>query len=89
MGKPTSRPQMSLLSGSVYDDWGGLPESHWAYGFFEHIYQALDDAQFADLYESGGRQPVSPRLLVCITLLQYMQRVSDREAVERSIDSRS
>ena len=89
MGKPKSKPQMSLLSGRVYDDWGGLPESHWSYRFFEHIYQALDDAQFADLYESGGRQPVSPRLLVCITLLQYMQRVSDREAVERSIDCRS
>ena len=89
MGKPTSKPQLSLLSGSVFDDWGGLPERHWAYRFFEHVYQALDDAQFADLYESGGRQPVSPRLLVCITLLQYIQRVSDREAVERSIDSRS
>jgi transposase len=89
MGKPASKPQLSLLSGKVYDDWGGLPQSHWAYGFFEQIYQALDDGQFADLYESGGRQPVSPRLLVCITLLQYMQRVSDREAVERSIDSRS
>ena len=89
MGKPKSKPQMSLLAGGMYDDWGGLPESHWSYRFYEHVYQALDDGQFAELYEPGGRQPISPRLLVCITLLQYMQRVSDREAVERSIDSRS
>ncbi|MCY3019775.1 MAG: transposase [Planctomycetota bacterium] len=89
MGKPKSKPQMSLLAGRVYDDWGGLPSDHWSYRFHEHVFWALDDAQFGDLYETGGRQPLSPRLLVCVTLLQYMQRVSDRSAVERSIDSRS
>jgi transposase len=89
MGKPRSRPQLSLMAGGQVDDWGGLPQSHWSYRFHEQVYCALDDAAFADLYEEGGRQPVSPGLLVCITILQYIHRVSDREAVERTIDSRS
>jgi len=89
MGKPQSRPQLSLMAGRQYDDWGGLPANHWSYRFHEHVFCELDDGEFADLYEDGGRQPVSPRLLVCITILQYIHRVSDREAVERCIDSRS
>lgn len=85
MAKPRSQPQMRLDSAHHADQAAGIPPDHWCRRFFTEIYCSFDDAQFAELYEEGGRYPISPRLLACITLLQYMFRVSDREAVENTI----
>jgi transposase len=85
MAKPRSRPQLSFDTAYLYDDAAGIAEDHWSRRFFEHVYCAFDDADFAELYEDGGRYPVSPSLLSGILLLQYMFRVSDRVAVENTI----
>jgi len=85
MAKPKSQPQLSLTSAHLHDDAPGIPPDHWSRLFFEHVYCAFDDAQFADLYEEGGRYPISPSFLSCLTLLQRMFGVSDRGAVENTI----
>jgi IS5 family transposase len=85
MAKPKSKPQLSLYSAPVTDQAAGMGPEHWSRRFFEWIRCAFDDAQFADLYQEGGRYPVSPGLLACIMILQYMFRVSDRVAVEATI----
>ena len=85
MAKPKSQPQMRLDSAHHSDRAAGIGPDHWCRRFFTHIYCSFDDAQFAELYQEGGRYPISPRLLACITLLQFMFRVSDREAVENTV----
>lgn len=85
MAKPKSRPQLSFESAHVADDAAGIPQDHWCWWFFEYVYCAFDDAQFAGMYEEGGRYPVSPSLLASVTLLQFMFRASDRVAVENTI----
>jgi transposase len=69
----------------ISDTDAGIPPQHWSRLFFAHIFCAFSDDQFADLYEEGGRYPISPSLLAAITLLQFIFRVSDREAVENTI----
>ena len=85
MAKPKSKPQLSLDSAHNSDRAAGIPPDYWCHRFFEHIYCSFDDAQFADLYEEGGRYPISPALLACITILQFMEKVSDRIAVLNTI----
>ena len=85
MGKPTRETQLRLTSAHNADRAAGIPPNHWCYRFFESIYSSFDNAQFAHLYENGGRSPISPTLLACITILQYAFKVSDRMAVESTI----
>jgi len=85
MAKPKSNAQMRLDSAHVYDDAEGIPQDDWCRLFFKHIYGAFDDADFADMYETLCRPPVSPSRLACITILQFMHKVSDREAVKATI----
>lgn len=85
MAKPRSRPQLSLDGAYLHDTAAGIDEHHWSRRFFERVYGALDDAQFAGLYHDGGRAPVSPRLLAAMTILQYMFKVSDPVAVDNSV----
>jgi transposase len=85
MAKPKSDAQLSLVSAELYDDAEGIAADHWSRLFYRHVFCALDDGQYAALYKEGGRYPISPRLLVCITILQYMFRASDRAAVENTI----
>jgi len=85
MAKPRSRPQFSMDAAYQSDDLAGIGAAHWSRLFYEQVFLALDDEDFADLYEEGARCPVSPRLLACVTLLQRMFGVSDRMAVENTI----
>lgn len=85
MAKPRSQPQLSLSSAHCADQAAGIPADHWCRRFFARVYCSFDDAQFAPLYEEGGRYPVSPALLACISILQYMWKASDRVAVENTI----
>jgi hypothetical protein len=85
MAKPRSRPQLSLTSSYLQDTAAGIGDDHWSRRFYERVYCALDDGQFAPLYHDGGRAPISPRLLAAITILQYMFKVSDATAVDDSV----
>ena len=85
MAKPRAKPQLSLDCAHVSDTAAGIPPQHWSRRFFQHIFCAFSDDQFADLYQEGGRYPISPSLLAAITLLQFIFRVPDREAVENTI----
>ena len=88
MAKPPSNAQMRLDSAHLYDDAAGIPEDDWCRLFFEHIYCAFDDADFADMYDTHGRRPVSPARVACVTIPQFMQNVSDRVAVENTVRRR-
>ena len=47
------------------------------------------DEEFADLFEDTGRQSVPPSVVATVMVLQRLEGLSDREAVERfSFDSR-
>jgi hypothetical protein len=47
------------------------------------------DEEFADLFEATGRQSVPPSVVATVMVLQRLEGLSDREAVERfSFDSR-
>jgi len=85
MAKPKSNRQFSLECAYLYDDAAGIPDDHWSRLFFEHIFCAFNDGQFADMYEEGGRYPISPAFLAALTILQYMFKVSDRQAVDNTI----
>ena len=63
MAKPKSDPQLSLESAHIHDQAAGIADDHWSRLLFEHIFCAFDDGQFADMYEEGGRYPLSPALV--------------------------
>ena len=56
--------------------------------FYAQLAQAEDlvcDADFVDLYcEDNGRPSIPPAQMVLLMILQYQERLSDREAVEHS-----
>ena len=85
MARPRCTTQLALTSAHNADRAVGIPPNHWCYRFFESIYCSFTNAQFAHLYQDGGRAPISPTLLACITILQYAFKVSDRMAVESTI----
>ena len=85
MAKPKPRPQLSLTSAHLQDTAAGIGEDHWSRLFYEHVYCAFSDAQFAALYHEGGRAPIEPRRLATLTVLQYMFKVSDATAVDNSV----
>ena len=85
MAKLPSNAQMRLDSAHLYDDAKGIGPDHWCRLFFQHVYCAFDDADFADMYDTHGRRPVSPARVAAVTILQFMQKVSDRVAVENTV----
>ena len=48
----------------------------------EHLADIIQDDQFADMYQERGRNAVSPSLLALVTLFQFQEKVTDREAAE-------
>lgn len=46
-------------------------------------YRLFPDEMFADLFESRGRQSVPPSIVAVVMVLQRLEGLSDREAVER------
>jgi len=85
MAKPKSQPQMSFESAHLHDHAAGIPQDHWSRLSFQYIFCSFDDGQFADMYEAGGRYPISPAFLAGLTILQYMFKASDRQAVDNTI----
>lgn len=48
----------------------------------DEITPLIKDSDFGDMYKEGGRPPVSPRILVLTSIMQYIERLSDRAAVK-------
>lgn len=47
----------------------------------KEIAPRIKDSDFEDMYKDGGRPPVSPRLLILVLLMQFLEGLSDRAAV--------
>lgn len=48
----------------------------------ERLYEQYDEADFADWYCAEGKPALSPVLLGFVTVFQYMESLSDREAAD-------
>lgn len=48
-----------------------------------HCHRLFPDEMFADLFQDIGRESVPPRILAVVMVLQKLEGLSDREAVER------
>ena len=48
----------------------------------DEISPLIKDSDFGDMYKDGGRPPVSPRVLVMTSIMQYLEKLSDRAAVK-------
>ena len=46
----------------------------------KEIKPLINIADFEEMYQEGGRPPVSPRLLILVLIMQYIERLSDRAA---------
>lgn len=46
----------------------------------KEISPLIDITDFIWMYQEGGRPPVSPRLLILVLIMQYIERLSDRAA---------
>jgi transposase len=42
----------------------------------------IKDSDFEAMYKDGGRPPISPRLLVLVILMQFLESLSDRAAIQ-------
>ena len=42
----------------------------------------IKDSDFNSMYKDGGRPPISPRLLVLVLLMQFLEGLSDRAALQ-------
>jgi len=49
----------------------------------DHGEQLFADERFSDLFESTGRASIPPRIVAIVMVLQRLEGLSDREAVER------
>jgi len=76
--------QKSLLGADIM--LNGLPEPG---GYIkvcqDIIFPGIKDTDFEDMYKDGGRPPVSPRLLMCVTILQFLERLPDRQTIQNLI----
>ncbi|MBF0363874.1 MAG: transposase [Oligoflexia bacterium] len=50
------------------------------YTIKNEIFPLILDSDFEDMYKSGGRPPVRPSILVCVTIMQFLEKLSDRAA---------
>ncbi|MFH1729766.1 MAG: transposase [Pseudomonadota bacterium] len=51
----------------------------------EFIFPKILDTDFEQMYKEGGRPPVSPRLLMCVTILQFLEKLPDRQTIQNLI----
>lgn len=50
------------------------------YVIHKEISPLIKDSDFESMYKDGGRPPISPRLLVLVLLMQFLEGLSDRAA---------
>lgn len=48
----------------------------------DKIAPLVKDSDFEDMYKEGGRSPISPRILILTMIMQFIERLSDRDAVK-------
>jgi len=73
--------QINLLGADIMLE-GLLEESDRSYTILREIAPLIKDTDFEDMYKEGGRPPVSPRVLLLTTIMQYLERLPDRAAAE-------
>ena len=47
----------------------------------ERLFEQLNEQEYADLYSAEGKPGISPVILAFITVFQYMEKLSDRQAI--------
>jgi transposase len=62
-----------------------LPSSHALVVVGDRLSDFVSDESFADLYSAEGKPALSPALLAMVTLLQYWEFLSDRQAAHMVI----
>ena len=62
-----------------------LPASHALVLMGDRLSQFISDEDFADLYPAEGKPALSPALLALVTVLQYWEFLSDRQAAHMVI----
>ena len=71
--------QKSLFSADrIMDDF--LKSDDICFTIQKEISPLIDITDFEGMYQEGGRPPVSPRLLILVLIMQYIERLSDRAA---------
>ena len=58
-------------------------EAHSIYVFFTATHRLFPDVAFSDLFDDKGRRSVPPSVVAVVMVLQRLEGLSDREAVER------
>src|SRR3970040_224772 len=48
----------------------------------DQLFEQYADADFADLYATAGKPAISPVLLAFVTVFQFLEKLSDRQAAE-------
>lgn len=75
--------QQSILGSTVqFCDETLAPNSTYRY-LYEHAAKLFPDASFADLFQSIGRCSIPPQIVAVVMVLQRLEGLSDREAVDR------
>lgn len=77
-------PKHGNLFSSTVDYCGPKlgPTSIYRY-LHEHCHRLFADEMFADLFEDIGRESIPPQIVAVVMVLQRLEGLSDREAVER------
>ena len=50
------------------------------YTIKNEIAPLISNTDFGEMYKKGGRPPVSPKILLLVTLMQFLEKLSDRSA---------
>ena len=75
-----SRYNQTNLFGAdiMYSDM--LQPEDLCYTIKKEIAPLILDTDFNEMYKGGGRPPVSPRILLLVTIMQFLEKLSDRAA---------
>jgi hypothetical protein len=81
LGKTPTTPDLFLRSDSFCD--GRLGPTSIYRLLAAHGQQLFGDAMFMDLFDDIGRRSVAPQIVATVMVLQRLEGLSDREAVDR------
>jgi len=75
--------QQSILGSTVqFCDETLAPNSIYRY-LYDHAATLFPDESFADLFQTRGRCSIPPQIVAVVMILQRLEGLSDREAVDR------
>lgn len=64
----------------MFDDF--LGQEDLCYTLMHEIGPKIRLEDFEDMYREGGRPPISPKILVMVLILQFLERLTDRAAAQ-------